>query len=455
MKTTNHITGARARAWGQKTKATAMRAWVRARSQAARAGARIGHTIKAAISVRVRKVAKQRHLERAADALTIQQTAQAMARGLASKVESMGWRSVQPSELEDLAAIFRQHLAMVYNQCGFVPVFTRLGDSEGGRCEAWDTTGPRYEALQPYRDALKAAARAARSFLWGGGAESRKMVSEETILNMAGKITGNDRELGAVARLRLRHEYEDAQLSLAVYWAAKGGKQWAASLKRNLRLLGAVYQSKREGGIAGLLALGYGYDSSKPIRQQSRALGKAIHDLKACVIAGELLGEREPLKVSNTLGFLALVGWDVSVKPQAIERLQARLGIAPGAQARAISADGIADRVNRMHAIQRKQGAGLWSREIAPSDAGLTDEEIAGGQAARLTVGDGETVVPGWVAKRQQSRVEGRGVVKAWEGAGGVSAAIVRGRRATVRGYALRLIQPPAYAPAISSWADI
>jgi len=87
-----------------------MRAWVRARSHAARAGARIGHTIKAAISVRVRKVAKQRHLERAADALTIQQTAQAMARGLASKVESMGWRSVQPSELEDLAAIFRQHL---------------------------------------------------------------------------------------------------------------------------------------------------------------------------------------------------------------------------------------------------------------------------------------------------------------------------------------------------------
>ena len=109
-----------------------MRAWVRARSHAARAGARIGHTIKAAISVRVRKVAKQRHLE-PADALTIQQTAQAMARGLASKVESMGWRSVQPSELEDLAAIFRQHLALVYNQCGFVPGFySAWDDSEGG-----------------------------------------------------------------------------------------------------------------------------------------------------------------------------------------------------------------------------------------------------------------------------------------------------------------------------------
>jgi hypothetical protein len=169
------------------------------------------------------------------------------------------------------------------------------------------------------------------------------------------------------SRERMRGEYYDDRLRLAVYWARKGGQRWENALDYGLRLLGAVYQSVTGRGCAGLLALGYSIDAASR-RADRDKLTKAVSGLRAKVRGGEYEIRTNPQSVSNTLSYLELIADTPAVKcREAVARLRSRLvnlarGIPPVVNLVPDLREAAAERVARRRGWQRAQGVGLWGR---------------------------------------------------------------------------------------------
>jgi hypothetical protein len=333
------------------------------------------------------------------DAEAIARLCDAAARRFARKVESEGGRIIEPSQLEEIAAIYRAEVIRTYAAWPIIPET----DSNGYAPALW-AREPIGEArffapngCAPLRYAMRRASSRARSALWGRGAEEctftpvpaehgeREVGPQLAAAFQAGEsgvrsawAMVNDAGRGMSARTLadMRRRYWDDRLRLAIYWARKGGTQWVPSLERGLRLLGAVHQSMSGRGSSGLLALGYGIGAETGRRDRDR-FAKAVSALRAEINGGEAEITANPGSVGNTLSFLELVsdtplfvrrgeGRKALANREAIQRLRARLialasGAAVTVPAMPDHTQAVAARVERRRDCQRRRGVGLWA----------------------------------------------------------------------------------------------
>jgi hypothetical protein len=328
------------------------------------------------------------------DAEAIARLCDAAARRFARKVESEGGRIIEPSQLEEIAAIYRAEVIRTYAAWPIIPET----DSDGYAPALW-AREPIGEArffapngCAPLRYAMRRASSRARSFLWGRGAEEctftpvpaehgeREVGPQLAAAFQAGEsgvrsawAMVNDAGRGVSARTLadMRRRYWDDRLRLAVYWARRGGKQWVSTLERGLRLLGAVHQSMSGRGCSGLLSLGYGI-GEETRRADRDKLHKAVSALRAEINGGEHEITANPGSVGNTLAFLELVsdtpvfvrrgeGRKALANREAIARLRARLialasGAAVEAPAMPDHSEAAARRVARRKAWLERHG---------------------------------------------------------------------------------------------------
>jgi hypothetical protein len=333
------------------------------------------------------------------DAKAISRLCDGAARRFARKVESEGGRIIEPSQMEEIAAIFRAEVIRTYAAWPIIPE-----TNSNGYAPALWAREPIGEArffapngCAPLRYAMRRASSRARSALWGRGAEECTFIpvpaehgerevgpqlaaafqaGESGVRSAWAMVNDAGRGMSARTLADMRRRYWDDRLRLAIYWARKGGTQWVPSLERGLRLLGAVHQSMSGRGSSGLLALGYGIGAETGRRDRDR-FTKAVSALRAEINGGEAEITANAGSVGNTLSFLELVsdtplfvrrgeGRKALANREAIARLRARLiALASGA---AVTSPAMLDHtqaaaalVERRRDCQRRRGVGLWA----------------------------------------------------------------------------------------------
>jgi hypothetical protein len=339
------------------------------------------------------------------DARNIARLADAGAKRFARKLEAESGRVLEPCEVEETAAIHRAELARVYALGARIPETDMRGYSPAlwaAKCGV-SRLGRKYRLYRRQyalcRRAMRRAGKRSRSHIYGGGAEEFTFIPFRTTLGplpngdkaslqtQAAFIAGESGLRSAWAavsgatnsggermfarewtRERMRGEYHDDRLRLAVYWARKGGQRWETALDDGLRFLGAIYQSMSGRGCSGLLALGYSVEAASR-RADRDKLTKAVAALRAKVRGGEYEIRNNPQSVSNTLHYLELIADTPAVKcRETVARLRSRLvnlaaGNPPAVNRAADCREAAADRVARRRNWQRLHGVGLWGRE--------------------------------------------------------------------------------------------
>lgn len=337
----------------------------------------------------------------AIDAKRLEKAAGEGASRCARKIEESSGIPLEPSEVEEMKAIYRHELGAVYSRVGFFP------RRNGSRQTIWTAKG-----CAMYRAAMDRAKSKARSYHYGKGAEEvSEFVQYDRIAGegkpgesksdkasfqllrayAAGRScvgnllwdSGKGNGMNAAALLRLRASYQDDRLRLAVYWENESGKEWKATLERKLSLLHAVYESKRGNGALALLKLGFevgegegqamtkrqrkskGGKAWKPrkLSPSETPLGQAIERLQKEVIGGEIIIQAaDVVTLQSTLEYIRLISRN-NVGPKAFqalanedawERLLDRVGVQEGQGVRPISREGVADRVAKRRASLRR-----------------------------------------------------------------------------------------------------
>lgn len=167
-------------------------------------------------------------------------------------------KSLTQLQLEEAYGIFR---------CAFVKAFHRVGLCPSSVAALWGRTRGHelnFSQLRQWLEHYREASRAARSYLWGGGAEEHARTTESleaiqrtpdglsyTLGEMiASPSKERDRGKEALSRRCSERYLRHARLCLRAYWATKGGQRWQQGLASENALLRACSKVARGESLA-------------------------------------------------------------------------------------------------------------------------------------------------------------------------------------------------------------